>query len=1244
MSKLVTPNKKVIKKLVGASTDSKLKQASLMSFFSKAAKPHTPSKVISNSTESKKETPVKENNASTADITLISDDEEEGETALLHSVLETVNTSVTETPSSEPIIIKKNSSSAEKNDEFMRNKEIPSSPTHDNPSKESSSRRGGAKKKISYSELSDDDEDDLGDVSFGGSRRRKRSKIVEDSEDEFVPDAKEEAQEEDDDDFVEDASTAKAELEGGKDYTDDFDDDGDEEFIQLLERKKKNKASSNTKTPSKLSAQFSAALSKSTPTSTPSKRSSAITKPSTPSTLTKSQKFTKENEERYQWLIDIRDAQKRTPTDPEYDPRSLYIPSSAWSRFTNFEKQFWEIKSKMWDCVVFFKKGKFYELYEKDAMIGHSEFDLKIAGGGRANMQLCGVPEMSFTYWATSFISRGYKVAKVDQVETGLAKEIREENAKGSAKKDVIRRELTCVLTAGTLTEESMLSDDMATYCLSVKETPHLEDINMKTFGVSFIDTATGSIQITQFDDDAECSKLETLMSQVRPREVVVAKGNLSPLALRIVKFNCQSNAIFNILKPDQEYFDSDVTFEQLCHSKYFPGENIDDLSQWPEILKDLHEKQLDTGMSSFGGLLWYLRSLKLDKSLISLGNISLYTTLKPSTNLVLDGQTLQNLEIFANSFDGTDKGTLFKLINKATTPFGKRMLRTWVIHPLMNSADINSRLDSVDQIMDDGELCDLIESSLMKLPDLERLVARVHAGSLKLKDFTRVIDAFEEIYKLTEKLKSLELDGVLCKLVKSVPSEFHNALLKWEDAFDRVIARNEDLLILSEGVEADYDESKVHISDLENQLTEKLREYRKTFKTQQIEYKDSGKELYTIELPTSIKVPTSWTLMGSNKKTKRYWSPEVEALAKKFARAKELHSILEESLKTRMLARFDENYQVWNNVISIVAKIDCLTSLAKTSSSLGHPAVRPEFIESQRGQLNFKELRHPCFNLGVSSAKEFIPNNINLGGDSEANIGLLTGANAAGKSTVLRMTCIAVILSQIGCYVPCSSAKLTPIDRIMTRLGANDNIMQGKSTFYVELSETKKILENSTPKSLLVIDELGRGGSSSDGFAIAESVLHHLTTHIQSLGFFATHYGSLYDSFKTHPQVKPLRMKILVNEEDKQITFLYKLEPGQSPGSFGMNVARMCGIADSIIKGAEIAAESFEFTSKTRREERERARVEELPLGLQSDIVRLFDGGLGNEKNQAGEGVLVYDEFVKESALQSIFKMIELL
>lgn len=1216
-----TPKRTTVKKT--ASSDGKLKQSSLLSFFGQGKKKEAPAAKKETSSSDSLPSP-SSSPSKNEDLAGVDDDDDDKENTRETSIDDESKKVAPATPStpSEPVIKRPlqvsnthvNAQDAQQDEE--KTELPPSSPTE--------VRR--SKKKVCYAELSDDDDNDEADISISKSNNRKKRRVIQDDDEEdFVPEDKDES---DDDmqDFV---------------VPDDFEDnkvvsisDDDDDFIEVTKSKPKKKTSPSPPTTSSNSKLQQFSSNSTYNPSTPSKNAT----PSRAKPAPKHQKFTKENEERYQWLVDIRDAEKRSIGDPDYDPRTLYIPQSAWAKFTNFEKQYWEIKSKMWDCIVFFKKGKFYELYEKDAMIAHNEFDLKIAGGGRANMQLAGIPEMSFDFWATSFISKGFKVAKVDQTETALGKEIRESDAKAAkakttgGKKAVIERELKCVLTAGTLTDETMLLDDMAMYCCSIKEEADPEDSHGKIFGVAFIDTATGAINMTEFKDDSECTKLETLISQLRPKEIIVPKNGVSNIALRILKFNCQNNAIFNIVKPDTEFFDFDTTFEILTRSKYFPAENLDDLSQWPETLKDFYESRKMVGFSAFGGLLWYLQSLKLDTSLISQGNISPYTTIKPSTNLVLDGQTLQNLEIFANSFDGSDRGTLFKLVNRSTTAFGKRLLKTWIVHPLLHRDDIETRLDAVDQLLEDGDLRAILEETLVKLPDLERLVSRVHAGQLKLKDFTRVIEGFEDIASMYRRLDGHEMKGALKALYQSFPAEITECLEKWSDAFDRVKAKDQDILILSKGVEEDYDNSKQVISDLENELNIKLKEYRREFKTQSIEYKDFGKELYTIEMPVSIKVPSSWKQMGASKKTKRYWSPEVEALSKKYARAKEIHKILEDSLKTRMLLRFDKDYSTWNTVISCVAKFDCLLSLAKTSESIGFPAVRPQFIDSDTGVLEFSELRHPFFNTGVHSAKEFIPNSITLGGE-HANMGLLTGANAAGKSTVLRMTCIAVILAQIGCYIPASSARLTPVDRIMTRLGANDNIMQGKSTFYVELSETKRILENATPKSLLVLDELGRGGSSSDGFAIAEAVLHHIVTHVQSLGFFATHYASLGESFKSHPQIQPYRMAIIVDDASKSITFLYKLEEGAAEGSFGMHVAAMCGIDRGIIDCAEKAAEEHEHTSMLKKSFTESTSV--LPLGLQSDVSRLVSSG-------CGDGVLVYNETVKKHALQSIFSMID--
>ncbi|KAK9458625.1 muts domain V-domain-containing protein [Lipomyces oligophaga] len=990
---------------------------------------------------------------------------------------------------------------------------------------------------------------------------------------------------------------------------DDFIDDSD-----LAKPKSKKKTVAKTKAKTKSIAPSDTSISESPSFDSSSFQSrfgssSANTSVSTPKRVIKPiqekepnhKSFEKENEERYKWLVDVKDADGHGVDHPDYDPRTLYIPPSAWNKFTAFEKQYWEVKSKMYDTVVFFKKGKFYELYERDADIAHSEFDLRIAGGGRANMRLAGVPEMSFDNWASAFISKGHKVAKVIQTETSLGKEMRE---KGKKEEKVIRRELSCVLTAGTLVDETMLVDEMSTFCVAIKEAT--SDNGKPLFGLCFVDTATGAFQLSQINDDVDLSGFQTIIAQLRPKELVLEKGKISALAVRIIKNNTSPGTLWNYIKPNVEFLDDDLALEALCQGAYFPAENMDDRTNWPEILKDIDEKP--TVLSAFGGLLWYLQQLKIDRELVSLGNFSLYDPVRSRSSLVLDGQTLQNLEVFANTFDGSEQGTLFKLMNRCITPFGKRQLRNWLCHPLQDTDSINSRLDAVDLLNSNYELLDVIEKGIASVPDLERMVSRIHAGKCRVKDFVRVIEGFEQIYDLIVTLKTeYALNGMLNKLIESTP-EMDNCLVPWRDAFDRQRAKQDGLLIPQRGVEEDFDNSQADIEATEAELGACLRQYKKMLRSQEVQFKDSGKEIYLIEVPARAlsSVPKEWQQLGGNQKAKRFWSPEVRALVRKLLEQRETHKTIVDEMQGRLYGKFDKHYKTWMKATLLIANIDCLISLAKTSSSLGNVSCRPEFVQSERSVIEFTELRHPCFS---SDSLEFIPNDVVLGGQTP-NITLLTGANAAGKSTVLRMSCVAVIMAQIGCYVPAESARLTPVDKIMTRLGANDNIFAGQSTFYVELSETQRMLSQATPRSLLVIDELGRGGSTSDGFAIAEAVLYHIATHIGSLGFFATHYATLSSSFANHPEVTPKRMAILVDDENHKVTFLYRLEPGVSPGSFGMHVASMCGIEPSIIKEAEAAALAYEHTARFHRATSTDSNASspgaeqiELPLGLLSDF-----------------------------------------
>ena len=712
----------------------------------------------------------------------------------------------------------------------------------------------------------------------------------------------------------------------------------------------------------------------------------------------KQKAHTTEPDQRYLWLAKITDTDRNPPGHPDYDPRTVYIPPLAWAGFSPFEKQYWEIKQKFWDTIVFFKKGKFYELYENDATIGHQLFDLKLTD--RVNMRMVGVPEMSLDHWANQFVAKGYKIARVDQKESALGKEMRERDGgkptKGAKEEKVIRRELACVLTSGTLVDGGMLQDDMSTFCVSIKES---EVEGQPTFGISFVDTATGQFFVTDFVDDVEMTKFETFVAQTRPQEILLEKSCVSKAAMRILKNNTGPTTLWNHLKTGKEFWTADITCRELDASGYFLADGRASAEAWPEVLRESRGK--DLLISAFGALVQYLRTLKIERELLTLGNISWYDPIKKASSLVLDGKTLINLEIFANSADGGADGTLFSLLNHCITPFGKRLLKQWVCHPLMDAAKINDRLDAVESLNADTTVRDRFISQLVKLPDLERMISRIHAGSCKAQDFARVLDAFEQIDYTMSLVKEVGSgEGIVGQLISSMP-DLRGTLEQWTAAFDRSKAKEDGLLIPEPGVEEDFDASQDHIEQVLADLDALLDKTRKDLGCSTILFRDNGKEIYQLEVPIKVKgVPKSWDQMSATQKVKRYYSPELRSLVRQLQEARETHAQIVKEVAGRFFARFDENYTIWLAAVRIIAHLDCLISLAKASSVLGEPSCRPEFANDERSVVEFEDLRHPCMLRNVS---DFIPSDVKLGGDT-ANINLLTGANAAGKSTVLRM------------------------------------------------------------------------------------------------------------------------------------------------------------------------------------------------------------------------------------------------
>ncbi|KAJ5949148.1 DNA mismatch repair protein msh6 [Penicillium verhagenii] len=1058
--------------------------------------------------------------------------------------------------------------------------------------------RRGKKKPVSYKESDSEGEED-DDVIFRPSKQNgrasKRQRTVVESDDE---------------DFEE----AAGDVGYSDDEMNDFivADDSDEDAAPVPKRKRPatqssrkntNQSASMPPTPADEEIDIdipegsagTAQQWKFDPENNAPRKERAVESKSTLSTSTRKEKaHTKEPEDRYPWLANIKDIDGNPKGHPEYDPRTIYIPPFAWAKFSPFEKQYWEIKQKFWDTVVFFKKGKFYELYENDATIGHQLFDLKLTD--RVNMRMVGVPEMSLSHWANQFVAKGFKIARVDQSESALGKEMRERDAKKGGKEDkIIKRELACVLTTGTLVEGSMLQDDMSTYCVAIKEA--IVD-DLPAFGIAFVDTATGQFFMSEFVDDVDMTKFETFVAQTRPQELLLEKSCVSTKTMRILKNNTGPTTLWNHLKPGREFWEADITLKELDAAEYFVSQDDENVKAWPETLREAREKELV--MSAFGALVQYLRVLKIDKDLITIGNFTWYDPIKKASSLVLDGQTLINMEIFANSFDGGAEGTLFQLLNCCITPFGKRTFKQWVCHPLMDAKRINARLDAVDALNADPSIRDQFSSQLTKMPDLERLISRVHAGQCKAQDFVRVLEGFEQIdYTMGHLKDSGAGEGIIGQLISGMP-DLTELLGYWKTAFDRPKAKENGILVPEPGVEEDFDNSQAIIEQLHKDLDNVLKKARRDLGSTSICYRDNGKEIYQLEVPVKVKnIPKNWDQMSATKQVKRYYFPELRSLIRKLQEAQETHGQIVKEVAGRFHARFDEHYATWLAAVRIISQLDCLISLAKASSSLGQPSCRPVFVEDERSVLEFEELRHPCL---LSSVEDFIPNDVQLGGD-KPNIDLLTGANAAGKSTLLRMTCVAVIMAQIGCYIPCQSARLTPVDRIMSRLGANDNIFAAQSTFFVELSETKKILSEATPRSLVILDELGRGTSSYDGVAVAQAVLHHIATHIGAMGFFATHYHSLAAEFEGHPEIAPKRMAIHVDETERRVTFLYKLEKGVAEGSFGMHCASMCGISNKVIERAEEAAKQWEHTSRLKESLERRKGGGYVGLGWWSDV-----------------------------------------
>ncbi|GMH18025.1 hypothetical protein Nepgr_019866 [Nepenthes gracilis] len=837
----------------------------------------------------------------------------------------------------------------------------------------------------------------------------------------------------------------------------------------------------------------------------------------------KSQEEVSKSTRKFEWLdpSQIKDANGRRPEDALYDRRTLYIPPDAFKKMSPSQKQYWSVKCEYMDVILFFKVGKFYELYELDAEIGHKELDWKITNSGVGKCQQAGISESGIDDAVQKLVARGYKVGRMEQLETS-------EQAKARGANSVIPRKLVHVVTPST-TDENIGPD--AVHLLAIKEGSSGFADGSIVFGFAFVDCASLKIWVGSVSDDTSCSALGALLMQVSPKEVIYESRGLSREAQKALKkyspTGCTALQTTPVL-PVNGFLDSREVKNMIEAKGYFKGSG----NLWHHLLDSVTHHEFT--LCALGGLINHLSRLMLDEVLCN-GDILPYQVYKGC--LRLDGQTLINLEIFGNNSDGGPAGTLFKFLDSCITSSGKRLLKSWICHPLKDVQQINYRLDVVGALMAHPGVMLLVAQQLHKVPDLERLFGRVKVA--------------------VQSSATLLLPVVGKKVMKQRVKAFGSLVKGLRVAMD--------LLVMLQ---------KEHVISCLSKI---------------------------LELP----------VLSGHDGLDKFLTQFEAAIDSDFPKYQD-HDATESDAETLaiLIGLFVEKGIQWSQVIHAMTCIDVLRSFAITASDssgvMSRPLILPPSATTPRCQNNkgptfkIKGLWHP-FALGENGVP--VPNDLYLGeaaDDYHCRTLLLTGPNMGGKSTLLRAACLAVILAQLGCYVPCDMCVLSLVDTIFTRLGATDRIIAGESTFYIECAETASVLQNATQDSLVLLDELGRGTSTFDGYAIAYAVLRHLVEKVNCRLLFATHYHPLTKEFASHPHVTlqhmactfKQRSEASTTERDRELVFLYRLASGACPESYGLQVALMAGIPKQVVEAASEAGRSMKemvgrsFLSSERRSE----------------------------------------------------------
>ncbi|MFH1565716.1 MAG: DNA mismatch repair protein MutS [bacterium] len=787
---------------------------------------------------------------------------------------------------------------------------------------------------------------------------------------------------------------------------------------------------------------------------------------------------------------------------------------------TPMMKQYLAIKKDYENAILFFRLGDFYEMFMEDAKTSSKILGITLTSRskGEGKIPMCGVPYHSAENYIAKLTRAGFRVAICEQVS--------DPNLPGIVERKVIR-----VITPGTTTNENALDKNKNNYILSIAKNVIRKK---ETFAVSYCDLSTGDFYSGKIDFN-----LQELLGVLEPSEIIL------PLYL----YN--DPAFLKIIK---NFTNSISYFDQW---DYYIGK------QTHPLVKTIKSSVTKESASALFG---YLEETQKT-------NLNHITKISEITNpkyMRLDSSAVINLEIFKTFKDAFSKGSLISVLDKTSTAMGARTLRKFILNPLKIKKDIEDRLDSVNELIKENFLREKLNSFLPHVYDIERVLAKLSLGTANPKDLIALKYSLKMVLEIKSNFKSIKP-----LLLKKIEVGLHEDLLKVVDLIETFITEEPPFLakeggIIKIGVDAQLDNLKNQIKGSTGFLVEMENEERVKTNISSLKVRFNKVYGYYIEVSKSNLhlVPDYYIRKQTLVNAERFITAELKKHEDVVLNAKDLINQREYEIYLDVISKILEYTGIIKQASSAIGVLDVLNSFANLAiaNNYKRPSIRPEKVSHL---IHIENGRHPVIEK-ILPVGEFISNSVLL--DNKSQILIITGPNMSGKSTFIRQTALMVLMAQIGCFVSAEKMELSPVDRIFTRIGAGDALSSGLSTFMVEMMETANILNNATEKSLVILDEVGRGTSTYDGVSIAWAIVEYLAKKIKSKTLFATHYHELLRLSELYTSISNFKVDVLEEKDvtgEEKITFLYKIVSGGADKSYGIHVAKLAGLPNFVIRRA---------------------------------------------------------------------------